>query len=438
MAELPRVIRDSESLLKDIYSTLAVSDDAQRRLSQPNTIIQVAIPLRMDDGSLQVFKGWRAQYDTTLGPAKGGIRYHPDVDAEEVTSLAFWMTIKNAIVDLPFGGGKGGICCDPKKLSKMELERLSRGYIRAIKDIIGVDRDIPAPDVNTNATVMSWMADEYNHIVRANVPGVITGKPIGLGGSQGRVEATGLGALKVLDLWAKRQQKKPQDLTVAVQGFGNAGYYFAKGAREHGYRVVAVSDSKGAVYAKEGLDPEPIWQHKNQERELKGFIYSDNSVSDEQEQQGSVEQLTNDELLSLDVDVLVLAALEDQITDENVAHVNAKAIVEIANGPISRSADDKLFQREIPVLPDVLANTGGVIVSYMEWLQNRSGDYWTADTVRERLHERLERQSERCFEMAEKHQVSLRQAAYMVAIERLATAMDHRGTQSYFSNGQDQ
>lgn len=425
----PKVLDDARGRLNDIYDRLDVSSDARTRLAHPQRVIEAAIPVRMDDGSLQVFPAWRVQYDVTRGPGKGGIRFHPDVNAGEVTALAFWMAIKCAVVDLPYGGAKGGVCVDPKKLSRMELERLSRGYMRAMYDVVGPDLDIPAPDVNTNETIMGWMADEFSNIARAQIPAVITGKPVGLGGSQGRVAATGLGALEVLRIWVEQQDRKPEDLTIAVQGFGNAGYHFAKAAHELGFTIVAVSDSQGAVYAEEGLDIAAVWRHKNKTRELKGFVYADTSVGDEQ---GS-KKISNEALLQLEVDVLALAALENVITADNAEDVQAGLILELANGPVSSKADKLLQQRNITVLPDVLVNTGGVIVSYFEWIQNRSGDYWPASKVQERMNERIGREAKACFELAEEESIDMRTAAYMQGLRRITKAMDDRGNQGYFN-----
>lgn len=427
--QTPKVLDDARSRLEFIYKRLDASADAQQRLSHPQRVIEAAIPVRMDDGSLQVFQAWRVQYDMTRGPGKGGIRFHPDVDAEEVTALSFWMAIKCAVVNLPYGGAKGGVRVDPKKLSRMELERLSRGYIRAMYDVIGPDTDIPAPDVNTNPTIMGWMADEYSNIARGQYPAVITGKPLGLGGSQGRVASTGEGALQVLKIWTDRNDLDPKKMTVAVQGFGNAGYYFACAAMNLGFKVVAVSDSKGAVYSEKGLDIHAIWKHKHKTKELKGIVYSEESV----EQEKNVDHLDNDELLKLDVDVLALAALENQITQDNAQDVQAKLLLEIANGPVTSKADTILADRGIPVLPDVLVNTGGVIVSYYEWIQNRTGDYWTEDKVSERMRERIQHEADRCFKLAEDEGISVRNAAYMQGIRRITEAMDDRGTQGFFN-----
>lgn len=425
-----RQLQDALSRLEEVFVRLDAADDVRKLLAQPALTLQVAIPVRMDDGQLRVFTGWRVQYGTFRGPAKGGIRFHPGVSRDEVTTLSFWMAIKCAVAGLPFGGGKGGVQVDPRALSRAELERLSRGYMRAVADIVGPDRDIPAPDVNTNPTIMGWMADEYAAIRRQILPAAITGKPLELGGSPGRVESTGRGALQVLDLWTRRQGRTPSETTVAVQGFGNAGYQFARLAHEAGYRIVAVSDSKGGLHKPEGLAPEPIWQHKHESRKLKDMVYCEGSVLCECD--GS-EQIDNAALLALEVDVLVLAALEDQIDEANANDVRAALVLEIANGPVTSKADRILERRGIPVLPDVLANSGGVIVSHLEWVQNRSGDYWDEATVNQRLADRLEREASAVLDLAEKEQVSFRLAAYLHGIGRIAKAIAQRGTCRDFS-----
>ena len=418
------------SRLDEVFDHLDVADDVRARLSQPRLALQVAVPLRMDSGQLEVFTGWRVQFGTLRGPAKGGVRFHPAVCLDEVATLSFWMAIKCAVADLPFDGGKGGVRVDPKSLSRGELERLARGYMRAVEDVVGPNRDILAPDVNTNPTIMGWMADEYDTIRRQHAPAVITGKPLELGGSPGRVAATGRGALQVLDLWVKREGRDPADLTVAVQGFGNAGYHFARLAHEAGYRIVAVSDSQGAIHRPEGLDPDAIWRHKHESRERKGLVYCETSARCEAD---DVVAISNAELLALEVDVLVLAALQDQITADNAGDVRAGLILEIANGPVTREAEAVLDKAGIPVLPDVLANAGGVIVSYYEWVQNRSGDRWDEPTVNQRLANRLAREAATVMDLAQASGISLRSAAYRHGVARIAAAQAQRGTCRDFS-----
>lgn len=421
---------DAQTRLTDVLKYIELSDDVRERLEYPKLALSVSIPVRMDNGSLRVFKGYRVQFDDTRGPTKGGVRYHPDVNLDEVTSLSFWMTIKCAVAGLPFGGAKGGIIVNPKELSQLELERLSRGYIRAIADVIGPKRDIPAPDVYTNATIMGWMADEYYQITREQNPGVVTGKPVHLNGSQGRAAATGLGALYVLQQWAKRKNINPSDTTIAVQGFGNAGYRFALLAHLAGYRVVGLSDSKGAIYTNEGLDPNLIMNHKRTRRELKALLYCDASVCEEAKHS----TYTNEELLELDVDVLVLAALENQITENNAHRIKAKLILEIANGPVSSQADAILTQKNIPVIPDVLANAGGVSVSYFEWVQNHAGLYWSEEEINEKLKLIMDQESNTIFDLAEEKNITLRTAAYLQGVSRIAGAIHERGTREYFQN----
>ncbi len=423
------IFSDAQTRLTDVLKLLTLSDDIWERLANPKLSLHVNIPVRMDDGSLRVFTGYRVQYDDTLGPTKGGIRFHPDVTLDEVTSLSFWMTIKCAVAGLPFGGAKGGVIVNPKELSKLELERLSRGYIRAVADIIGPKRDIPAPDVYTNATIMGWMADEYYQIMREQLPGVITGKPVHLGGSLGREAATGQGALYVLQQWAKRQCLTPSQTTIAIQGFGSAGYHFARLAQRAGYRIVALSDSKGAIYLEEGLDVDKVMQHKLARRDLKAMLYCEASVCEEVEHT----ILSNEELLELGVDVLVLAALENQITAENADRIQARQILEIANGPVSSKADEILSTRDIPVLPDVLVNSGGVTVSYFEWVQNRAGYYWDEDTVNVKLKAIMDREANNIFELSKQKKITLRTAAYLHGVKRIAGAIDEKGTQEYFS-----
>jgi len=424
---------DAQTRLTDVLKHLELSDDVRERLESPKLSLSVSIPVRMDDCSLRVFKGYRVQFDDTRGPTKGGIRFHPNVNLDEVTSLSFWMTIKCAVAGLPFGGAKGGVIVNPKELSQLELERLSRGYIRAIADVIGPKRDIPAPDMYTNSTIMGWMADEYYQITREQTPGVITGKPVHLNGSLGRTSATGLGALYVLQQWAKRNNLRPNDTTVAVQGFGNAGYRFAFLAHQAGFRIVGLSDSKGAIYTDDGLDPNLIMHHKRTRRVLKALLYCDASVCEEAKHA----TLTNDELLELNVDVLALAALENQITAHNADRIKAKLILEIANGPITSQADAILLERKLPVIPDVLANAGGVTVSYFEWVQNHAGLYWGENEINERLKAIMDRESNLIFDLAEQKNITLRAAAYLRGVKRIAGAIDQRGTREYFQGNGD-
>lgn len=407
---------------------IAISDDAIEYLKYPKASLQVSIPVRMDDGSLQVFQGYRVRYDDTRGPAKGGVRYHPQVSLDEVTSLAFWMTFKCAVLDLPFGGGKGGITVDPKRLSRLELERLTRGYIDAIADFIGPDVDILAPDVYTNATIMGWMMDRYSIIQRKSCPAVVTGKPIALGGSAGRETATAMGAFFAMQTILPKFDRTPAETTVAIQGFGNAGSFLAEQIHRAGYRVVAVSDSKGGIYAPEGLDIPNIRQNKEAGRGMQA-LYCDGTVCSAVEHQS----VTNAELLELPVDVLIPAALENQITEENADRIQAKLIFEVANGPISFEADRHLNQKGIYVLPDILTNAGGVTVSYFEWVQNRSGLHWSAAEVEQRLAERMTRETELIWQLARSLDVSLRTAAYVHALDRLREAIEVKGTRDYYA-----
>lgn len=331
-------------------------------------------------------------------------------------------------MNLPFGGAKGGVVVNPKDLSRLELERLSRSYIRAIADIIGPKRDIPAPDVYTNATVMGWMADEYGQIKRQQLPGVITGKPVHLNGSLGRETATGRGALHVLQQWVERNGMHPKKMTLAVQGFGNAGYHFSRLAHEAGFKVVAVSDSKGAIFSQEGLDPQKVMEHKEEHKDLRTMLYCDGSVCDLQR----YKKLSGRELLELDVDVLVLAALENQIDKDNAGSVKARHVLEIANGPVTSEADELLEERGIMVLPDVLVNGGGVTVSYFEWVQNRAGFYWDQNKVNSRLEKIMNREAKAVFDLSANKKISLRSAAYLQGVKRIAGAITQQGTHEYF------
>ncbi|MBC8316451.1 MAG: Glu/Leu/Phe/Val dehydrogenase [Desulfobulbaceae bacterium] len=422
---------DAQKRLTNVFRYFELTDDVREKLKHPKLCLSVSIPVRMDDGRLKVFTGYRVQFDNTRGPTKGGIRYHPDVSLDEVISLSFWMTIKCAVMNLPFGGAKGGIVVNPKSLSRLELERLSRNYIREIADVIGPKRDIPAPDVYTNATIMGWMADEYANIKRQQLPGVITGKPVHLNGSLGRESATGRGALHVLQEWVNRKKLNPQQRTLAVQGFGNAGYHFARLAHDEGFKVVAVSDSKGAIFSEEGLEPGKVMDHKQEHKDLKSMMYCDGSVCDLQR----YKKISSEEMLELDVDVLVLAALENQIHKGNAGQVKAKLILEIANGPVTSEADAILAGNGVSVLPDVLVNAGGVTVSYFEWVQNRAGLYWEEETVNDRLRKKMGKEANTIFDLVEEKSISLRTAAYLQGVKRIAGAISETGTREYFQEG---
>ncbi|MBD1806025.1 Glu/Leu/Phe/Val dehydrogenase [Microcoleus sp. FACHB-SPT15] len=420
---------DASKRLQAALKYVSISDDAIEHLKYPKSSLSVSIPVRMDDGSLKVFQGYRVRYDDTRGPAKGGVRYHPNVSLDEVQSLAFWMTFKCAALNLPFGGGKGGITVDPKALSKLELERLSRGYIDAIADFIGPDVDILAPDVYTNAMIMGWMMDQYSIIRRQISPAVVTGKPITMGGSLGRDGATATGAFFVIESIMPKFEQVPQETTVAIQGFGNAGAVLAELLAKAGYKVVAISDSQGGIYAKNGLDIPSIRHYKAAGNGVKA-VYCRNSVCNIVEH----EVITNQELLALDVDILIPAALENQITEENVNTINAKYIFEAANGPVTSAADRVLEAKGIYVFPDILVNAGGVTVSYFEWVQNRSGLYWTLEEVNQRLKQKIVEESNRIWSISQELAVPMRTAAYIHALNRLGEALNAKGTRDYYIN----
>ncbi|MGB3293376.1 MAG: Glu/Leu/Phe/Val dehydrogenase [Phormidesmis sp.] len=423
------LLTDASRRLEKAAQYAPISADATERLKFPKASLKVAIPVRMDNGSLRVFEGYRVRYDDTRGPTKGGIRFHPNVTLDEVQSLAFWMTFKCAAVNLPFGGAKGGITLNPKELSKFELERLSRGYIDAIASFIGPDLDIPAPDVYTNAMVMGWMMDQYSIIKGKRSPAVITGKPVSMGGSLGRSTATGTGAFFVVQAMMKKYGKSPAEMTVAVQGFGNAGSVIARQLHEAGYKVVAVSDSKGGIYRSSGLHIPDIQQFKRTHHAMKA-VYCKDSVCSIVEH----DTLTNEELLGLDVDILIPAALENQITADNAHTVQARYIFEVANGPVTADADAILEKNGVSLFPDILVNAGGVMVSHFEWVQNRSGLYWKLDEVNNQLEERISQEAETIWKIAHQRSISFRTAAYIHALSRLSEALDDRGTRDYYKS----
>jgi len=426
----PSLLADASSRLDAALQYVEISDDALRRLKYPKASLSVSIPVRLDNGSLAVFQGYRVRYDDTRGPGKGDVRFHPNVTMDEVQSLAFWMTFKCALLNLPFGGAKGGIALNPKELSRQELERLSRGYIDAIADFIGPDVDILAPDVYTNATIVGWMMDQYSIIRRQASPAVVTGKPLMLGGSQGRDTATAVGAFYAIKALLPKFGRPPERTTVAIQGFGKVGAVLADLLAQAGYKIVAVSDSQGGIYAEQGLDIPRIRRYKAEQRAFK-TAYCQDSVCN----MGEHQLISNAELLALEVDVLIPAALENQITAANAADVKAPLIFEVANGPIASAADRILEQKGTLVFPDILVNAGGVTVSYFEWVQNRSGLYWTLEEVHQQLERRLVAEVEQTWQLAQKLAVSMRTAAYIHALNRLGEALDAKGTRDYYTNG---
>jgi glutamate dehydrogenase (NADP+) len=426
------VFEDAVRRVERIGEQAGVRAEVIDALRFPRECLMATLAVRMDDGSTAHFPAYRCRYNDVLGPTKGGIRFHPNVTMEEVQALALWMTIKCAAVGLPYGGGKGGVVVDPKRLSHLELERLSRAYVRAMAGLIGPDSDIPAPDVYTNARIMGWMVDEYQAIRGVRAPAAITGKPISLGGSLGRDEATGRGAFIVIQELARRKSLDPRSTRVALQGFGNAGYHVARLLEREGYKIVAVSDSKGGIYSEAGFDIESLQQYKQDTRQLRG-VYCVGSICELVDH----DTITNEELLELDVDLLIPAALEGVISETNVERVKAPVIVEVANGPIVGDVDQILEERGALVVPDVLANAGGVIVSYFEWVQNRQGYGWRLEEVRTRLEEMLRAAFDEIWQVCEREERSMRAATYAVAMRRLEEAVEAGGTREYFQSQRD-
>jgi len=382
-------------------------------LTNPKRQIIVSCPIQMDNGDIEVFTGYRVQYNITLGPAKGGIRYHPDVTLDEVTALAAWMTWKCAVAHVPFGGGKGGVVCDPTRMSRRELEALTRRYVAEIVDAIGPEKDVPAPDVNTNDQIMAWVMDTYSMHVGHTSTAVVTGKPIEMGGSLGRREATGRGVMIVTREAAKHLGFDIKGATVAVQGFGNVGSVSADLLSKIGAKVVAVSDWKGGVSNPQGLDITKMIEYAKQHRTIDGF--------------DGGEPIDNEQLFSLDIDVLVPAALENQITEENAPKIKAKIVAEGANGPTTPDAHRMLYERGVFVIPDILANAGGVTTSYFEWVQNRHGYFWEEQEVNQRLEAKMMEAFHDVLQTSIKYKIDMRTAAYIVAISRVATVTKMRG-----------
>ena len=381
-----------------------------KQISVPNREVHISIPVKMDNGEMRIFEGYRVEHNNARGPYKGGIRYHHDTDINEVKALAFWMALKCAVANIPMGGGKGGVTVDPKTLSKNELENLSRGWVRGLVEILGPKKDVPAPDVNTTPEIMSWMSDEFSKISGDTTMATFTGKPVDKGGSEGRGPATGLGGFYVFDCLRKKYNVA-EGSKIVIQGFGNVGGNAAEIFAAHGYKIIAMSDSKGGVVKDDGIDIKALEEWKKTNGSLAGFPGSRN--------------VTNAELLELECDVLVPAALENQITEENADRIKAKLIVELANGPITSAADEIFYKKNIPVIPDILANSGGVTVSTFEWEQNLKGEHWAEADVFTKLKEILDRESLVIYEKSISAKTDLRRSAFIIALERISKAMGY-------------
>ncbi len=404
------------NVLDDAAKRLGLSENEYITLRHSERELVVSVPVVMDDGRTEVFTGYRVQHNSTRGPCKGGIRFHPEADLDEVKALAAWMTWKCAVVNIPYGGAKGGIKCNPAKMSEAELKRMARRYTAMILPIIGPERDIPAPDVNTDGKVMAWIMDTFSMLKGYAVPGIVTGKPVEIGGSLGRKEATGRGVMLTLLNFLEKVGFKKESLTVAVQGFGNVGSIAAKLLHDEGLKVVAIGDSSCALYKKEGINVEAaIAYSERNNRLLAGY------------KEAGMELISNEKLLALDVDVLVPAALENQIKEENVATIQARIIIEAANGPITTYADEILHKKGIVVIPDILANAGGVVVSYFEWVQNAQSFMWDENYINNNLETVMRKAFEEVWQVHIEKEVSMRIAAYMVALNRVVSAKKLRG-----------
>ena len=406
------ILLSTQEVIKEALDKLGYPNEAFELMKEPMRMITVRIPVRMDDGKTKVFTGYRAQHNDAIGPTKGGVRFHPNVTEKEVSALSIWMTLKSGIVDLPYGGGKGGIICDPREMSFRELEALSRGYVRALSQVVGPTKDIPAPDVFTNSQIMAWMMDEYSRIDEFNSPGFITGKPIVLGGSDGRESATAKGVTICIEEAAKKRGISVKGARVIVQGFGNAGSFLAKFMHDMGAKVIAISDAEGALHDPDGLDIDYLLDRRD------SFGTVTNLFDD---------TITNQEMLELDTDILVPAAVQNQITEENAHNIKADIVVEAANGPTTLEATKILTERGILLVPDVLASSGGVTVSYFEWVQNNQGYYWKDEEVQEKLREVLVRSFNNVYTTSQNRQIDMRLAAYMVGVRRATEAARYRG-----------
>ncbi|XVL12661.1 Glu/Leu/Phe/Val dehydrogenase [Staphylococcus xylosus] len=412
MTEHNDLVTSTQEITKEALHKLGFDGGMYELIKEPLRFLEVRIPIRMDDGTVKTFTGYRAQHNHAVGPTKGGIRFHPDVNKEEVKALSMWMTLKCGITNLPFGGGKGGIICDPRQMSNQELERLSRGYVKAISQFVGPESDIPAPDVYTNPQIMSWMMDEYSKINRSNAFAFITGKPLSLGGSQGRNRATALGAVITIEEATKRRNIDIKGSRVAIQGFGNAGSFIAKILHDMGAKIVAISESFKALHDPNGLDVDHLVELKEQHGRVTHLF--DDAIPKEQ-------------LFEVDCDILVPAALSNQITEDNAHQIKAKIIAEAANGPTTPEATRILTERDVLIIPDVLASVGGVTVSYFEWVQNNQGYYWPEAEVNMKLREKMVEAFNTIYDLAEDRKMDMRLAAYVLGIKRTAEASRFRG-----------
>ncbi|KQL49266.1 Glu/Leu/Phe/Val family dehydrogenase [Brevibacillus choshinensis] len=406
------LLDSTQVVIKEALEKLGYQESMFELLKEPLRVLTVRIPVRMDNGEVKVFTGYRAQHNDAVGPTKGGIRFHPEVTEDEVKALSIWMSLKAGIVDLPYGGGKGGIICDPREMSFRELERLSRGYVRAISQLVGPTKDIPAPDVFTNSQIMAWMMDEYSRIREFDSPGFITGKPIALGGSHGRETATAKGVTICIREAAKRRNIDVKGARVVIQGFGNAGSYLAKFMHDAGAKVVGISDAYGALHDPNGLDIDYLLDRRDSFGTVTKLF--NNTIS-------------NKELFELDCDILVPAAIENQITAANAHNIKAQIVVEAANGPTTLEATKILTERGILLVPDVLASAGGVTVSYFEWVQNNQGYYWTEEEVESKLEQVMVRSFENVYSLSQTRRVDMRLSAYMVGARKMAEASRFRG-----------
>jgi glutamate dehydrogenase len=407
-----KLLTSTQDVIKEALDKLGYDEGMYELLKDPIRMVEVRIPIRMDDGKIKVFTGFRGQHNDAVGPTKGGVRFHPEVDYIEVKALAMWMTLKCGIVNLPYGGGKGAVICDPREMSMGELERLSRGYVRALSQVMGPAKDIPAPDVFTNAQIMAWMMDEYSRIDEFNSPGFITGKPIVLGGSQGRDRATAEGVTIVIEEAAKKRGIDMKGARVVIQGFGNAGSFLSKFLHDAGAKVIGISDAYGALHDPDGLDIDYLLDRRDSFGTVT-TLFEDT--------------ITNKELFELDCDIIVPAAIANQITEENAHNIKASIVVEAANGPTTAEATQILTERGILLVPDVLASAGGVTVSYFEWVQNNMGYYWSEEEVREKLTKKMVEAFDNVYTTATTRNIDMRLAAYMVGVRATAEASRFRG-----------